>query len=87
MAGAAITAAALAAWTANRRMERQLAEESVRLQAQLTHDRRVRESEELRGVLDDAAACSAVVSKNWPIYWPLYWPMLWQNRSESGKAR
>lgn len=55
LAGAAVSAAALAAWTANRRMERQLAEEAERLGRQLAHDRRVREAEELRSVLDDAS--------------------------------
>jgi hypothetical protein len=36
-------------------MERQLAEEAERLSRQLAHDRRVREAEELRSVLDDAS--------------------------------
>jgi hypothetical protein len=54
LAGTAIFAAATAAWTANRRMERQLAEEAERLAHQLAHDRRIREAEELRSVLDDA---------------------------------
>lgn len=36
-------------------MERQLTEEAKRLARQLAHDRRIREAEELRSVLDDAS--------------------------------
>jgi len=55
LAGAAIFAAAVAAWTANRRIDKQLSAESERLTEQLKHDRLMREAEELRRIMDEAA--------------------------------
>ena len=66
LAGAAVFAAAVAAWTANhridkqltaesKRLDRQLEAESRRLDRQLAHDRWVREAEELRRMIDEAA--------------------------------
>jgi hypothetical protein len=54
IAGAAVIAAALAAWTANRRIDKQLDEESGRLDRQLAHDRKMRDRDALRQMLDDA---------------------------------
>lgn len=51
----AIVAAYIAASTANYRMERQLDEESKRLNQQLDHDRRMRDRDELRRLLDEVA--------------------------------
>jgi hypothetical protein len=53
---AAVAAAGLAAWTANSRIDKQLTAESKRLDKQLVHDRYVREAEELRRLIDEAAA-------------------------------
>jgi hypothetical protein len=53
---AAVAAAGIAAWTANSRIDKQLAAESERLDKQLAHDRYVREAEELRRLIDEAAA-------------------------------
>ena len=54
IAGAAVVAAALAAWTANRRIDKQLDAESSRLDRQLAHDRKMRDRDALRQMLDDA---------------------------------
>jgi hypothetical protein len=43
LATAAVIAAGLAAWTANRRIDKQL-----------THDRKMRDLDEMRGVIDEA---------------------------------
>lgn len=55
LAGAAVFAAAVAAWTANHRIAKQLDAESERLGQQLRHDREMRDLEELRGLLDEVA--------------------------------
>jgi hypothetical protein len=55
LAGAAVFAAAVAAWTANRRIDKQLDAEAKRLDKQLAHDRWMREVAELRGMVDEAA--------------------------------
>lgn len=56
LAAAAVFAAAVAAWTANRRIDKQLNSEAKRLDTQLAHDRWMREVEELRRMVDDGAA-------------------------------
>ena len=55
LAFAAVFAAAVAAWTANRRIDKQLDAESERLDKQLAHDRWMREVGELRSMVDEAA--------------------------------
>jgi hypothetical protein len=63
LAFAAVGAAAIAAWTANHRMERQLTEETGRLERQLAHDREMRDREELRRTLDEAAGTYSVAGE------------------------
>lgn len=64
LAGAAVFAAAVAAWTANRRIDKQLAAEAKRLDKQLAHDRWMRELDELRQLVDDAAACGLAAARS-----------------------
>jgi hypothetical protein len=52
---AALLASWIAAWTADRRLTQTLTAESERLEDQLAHDRKMRDLEEIRAVLDDAA--------------------------------
>jgi hypothetical protein len=64
LADAAVFAAAVAAWSANRRIDKQLlAAEGERLDKQLAHDRWMRELDELRRLVDDATTCGLAASK------------------------